>query len=232
MAIIGVVAFGAWVVQRQRALEAANQELQRTIEALQKREGQPPQTSNQASEQASEWASPTRQPTATQRGATATPAIAREGQKAIPLPYEDEEREEDGDDDDDDEDDEHHQDEEYAETSSYVSQDIAINEAINYLGNPGEVEEIELEDEHGMIVYEITFVSGSKIFVDATSGQVVYASMSRVDRHTREQVVPPQPAPVPTQIHRGNGPGDGSGGGHGQGPRDGSGNSNGPGGGR
>lgn len=53
----------------------------------------------------------------------------------------------------------------------------AVNVALAYRGT-GSVQEVELKEERGLNVYEVTFTDGGEIYVDATSGQVVYAQLS------------------------------------------------------
>jgi uncharacterized membrane protein YkoI len=55
-----------------------------------------------------------------------------------------------------------------------VSAEQAAQVAVSYRGG-GTVREVEREDEHGALVYEVKFTDGSRIYVDATTGQVVYA---------------------------------------------------------
>ena len=43
----------------------------------------------------------------------------------------------------------------------------------------GEVREVELEREHGATVYAVVFADGGEVYVDAASGQVVYAQLGR-----------------------------------------------------
>ncbi|NOK63358.1 MAG: peptidase [Chloroflexi bacterium AL-W] len=57
-----------------------------------------------------------------------------------------------------------------------VSREQAIQVAIEYAGG-GDVHEVELENERGRRVYEIELTDGSEIYVDATTGQVVYAEL-------------------------------------------------------
>ena len=53
----------------------------------------------------------------------------------------------------------------------------AVHVALAYRGT-GSVQEVELKEERGLNVYEVTFTDGGEIYVDATSGQVVYAQLS------------------------------------------------------
>jgi uncharacterized membrane protein YkoI len=67
-----------------------------------------------------------------------------------------------------------------------VSRQQAIQAATEYVGG-GTVREAELEREDGRQVYEVEFVNGSEVYVDAQSGQVVYAELSnRPEREERE----------------------------------------------
>jgi hypothetical protein len=58
-----------------------------------------------------------------------------------------------------------------------VSREQAIQAATDYVGG-GTVREAELEREDGRQVYEVKFANGSEVYVDAQSGQVVYAELS------------------------------------------------------
>jgi hypothetical protein len=58
-----------------------------------------------------------------------------------------------------------------------VSREQAIQAATDYVGG-GTVREAEMEREDGMQVYEVEFINGSEVYVDAQSGQVVYAELS------------------------------------------------------
>lgn len=55
-----------------------------------------------------------------------------------------------------------------------VDRERAIAIATNYLGG-GTVVEVEREQEHGSLVYEVTFHDESKVYVEVASGRVVYA---------------------------------------------------------
>ena len=57
-----------------------------------------------------------------------------------------------------------------------ISSDQAIAAATAYLGG-GQVVKVEREREHGADVYEVKFSDGSEVYVDAASGQVVYAKV-------------------------------------------------------
>lgn len=72
-----------------------------------------------------------------------------------------------------------------------ITQDQAIQIAAAYAGQD-RVREVELEKEHGILVYEVKFESGAKVYVDASSGQVVYAelrgdSSGRDDHHDEDE---------------------------------------------
>lgn len=62
-----------------------------------------------------------------------------------------------------------------------ITQAQAIQAASTYLGG-GTASEVELDDEHGVLVYEVKFTNGSKVYVDAATGGVVYAQ-TRGDEH-------------------------------------------------
>lgn len=66
-----------------------------------------------------------------------------------------------------------------------ISQDQAIEVATSYLGG-GAVVRVELNDEHGSVVYEVQFQDGSRVYVDAGTGQVVYANLWDFRRDGRE----------------------------------------------
>jgi uncharacterized membrane protein YkoI len=63
-------------------------------------------------------------------------------------------------------------------TNGQISRVQAIEIARSYAGG-GTVEEAELEREHGTLAYEVEFTDGSEVYVDAASGQVLYAELSR-----------------------------------------------------
>ncbi len=58
--------------------------------------------------------------------------------------------------------------------ASPVTREQAIQAAVDYLGG-GAVTRAELEEEHGLRVYEIKFRDGAEVYVDADTGQVVRA---------------------------------------------------------
>lgn len=59
-----------------------------------------------------------------------------------------------------------------------ISPEDALQIATAYAGS-GTVHTIELKLEHGFRVYEVTFVNGGKVYVDARMGQVVYAKLRK-----------------------------------------------------
>ncbi|MFD3164999.1 PepSY domain-containing protein [Herpetosiphon sp. NSE202] len=63
-----------------------------------------------------------------------------------------------------------------APAPSTISADAAASAAVAYLGG-GTVERVELEEEHGALVYEVRFTNDSRVYVDAYSGSVVYAKI-------------------------------------------------------
>jgi hypothetical protein len=67
-----------------------------------------------------------------------------------------------------------------------VSREQAIQAATEYVGG-GTVREAELEREDGRQVYEVKFANGSEVYVDAQSGQVVYAELSSRPAHERNE---------------------------------------------
>lgn len=64
-----------------------------------------------------------------------------------------------------------------------ITPEQAAQAAIAYRGG-GEVREVEVERERGMTVYEVKFTDGGEVYVDAATGQVVYARIS--ETHERE----------------------------------------------
>ncbi|EFO81000.1 Propeptide PepSY amd peptidase M4 [Oscillochloris trichoides DG-6] len=66
-----------------------------------------------------------------------------------------------------------------------ISQEQAIQSAQAYMGG-GTVQSVQLQQDQGAQTYVITFSDGSKIYVDALNGQVVYAEI---------RTPPPPPAP-------------------------------------
>ncbi|MBX0328661.1 PepSY domain-containing protein [Oscillochloris sp. ZM17-4] len=57
-----------------------------------------------------------------------------------------------------------------------ISQDQAIQSAQAYLGG-GTVKSVNLQDDNGAQTYQVQFSDDSKVYVDAISGQVVYAEI-------------------------------------------------------
>lgn len=60
--------------------------------------------------------------------------------------------------------------------SALITQDQAVNAAINYAGG-GTVRKVERETKRGIETYEVKFENGSEVYVDAYTGQVVYAEL-------------------------------------------------------
>ncbi|MFV9505072.1 MAG: PepSY domain-containing protein [Oscillochloridaceae bacterium umkhey_bin13] len=48
--------------------------------------------------------------------------------------------------------------------------------------NGGTVRKVELEEERGLMVYEVKFTDGGEVYVDATTGQVVYAKLADTEQ--------------------------------------------------
>ncbi len=65
-----------------------------------------------------------------------------------------------------------------------ISSDQAIAAATAYLGG-GQVVKVEREREHGADVYEVKFSDGSEVYVDAVSGQIVYAKIRSTSGETQ-----------------------------------------------
>ncbi len=63
-----------------------------------------------------------------------------------------------------------------AAEANLISPDQAVAAATAYLGG-GTVVKVEREHEHGVDVYEVKFSDASKVYVDAYTGQVVYAKI-------------------------------------------------------
>ncbi|NJP05005.1 MAG: hypothetical protein HC837_04940 [Chloroflexaceae bacterium] len=57
-----------------------------------------------------------------------------------------------------------------------ISQAQAIEKARTYAGG-GTVKEAELEQEHGTLAYAVEFTDGSEVYIDAVSGEVLYAEL-------------------------------------------------------
>jgi Tfp pilus assembly protein FimV len=62
------------------------------------------------------------------------------------------------------------------QVANAINEDQAIAAAVAYLGG-GTVAKVKREYEHGVDVYEVKFADGSEVYVDAYSGQVVYAKL-------------------------------------------------------
>ncbi len=60
-----------------------------------------------------------------------------------------------------------------------ISEQQAIAAAQRYYG--GQVVAVERETEHGLLVYDVKFSDRSAVYVDATTGQVVYARIATGD---------------------------------------------------
>ncbi|WP_028459502.1 PepSY domain-containing protein [Chloroflexus sp. Y-396-1] len=66
------------------------------------------------------------------------------------------------------------------QAANAINADQAIAAAVAYMGG-GTVAEVKREYEHGVDVYEVKFTDGSEVYVDAYSGQVVYAKVKNND---------------------------------------------------
>ena len=62
------------------------------------------------------------------------------------------------------------------QAANAINEDQAIAAAVAYMGG-GTVAKVKREYEHGVDVYEVKFADGSEVYVDAYSGQVVYAKL-------------------------------------------------------
>ena len=62
------------------------------------------------------------------------------------------------------------------QVANAINEDQAIAAAVAYMGS-GTVAKVKREYEHGVDVYEVKFADGSEVYVDAYSGQVVYAKV-------------------------------------------------------
>jgi Tfp pilus assembly protein FimV len=62
------------------------------------------------------------------------------------------------------------------QVANAINEDQAIATAVAYMGG-GTVAKVKREYEHGVDVYEVKFADGSEVYVDAYSGQVVYAKV-------------------------------------------------------
>lgn len=65
-------------------------------------------------------------------------------------------------------------------SATLLSREQAIQAALAYTGG-GTVREVELETEHGVAVYEVKFENGAKVYVHASTGQILRAETERVD---------------------------------------------------
>ncbi len=63
------------------------------------------------------------------------------------------------------------------QAANAINEDQAIAAAVAYMGG-GTVAKVKREYEHGVDVYEVKFTDGSEVYVDAYSGQVVYAKVN------------------------------------------------------
>ncbi|WP_322815990.1 PepSY domain-containing protein [Chloroflexus sp.] len=68
---------------------------------------------------------------------------------------------------------------EIAQSANPISEDQAIAAAVAYLGG-GTVKKVKREYDHGVDAYEVKFSDGSEVYVDAYTGQVVYAKVKNV----------------------------------------------------
>lgn len=68
------------------------------------------------------------------------------------------------------------------QTPGRITADQAAAAAQAYVGG-GMVERVELEAEHGQLVYEVRFTDDSRVYVDAVSGAVVYARLENESSH-------------------------------------------------
>jgi uncharacterized membrane protein YkoI len=57
-----------------------------------------------------------------------------------------------------------------------ISSEQALQAAVAYRGG-GSVERVELEEEHGLLIFDVRFVDDSRVYVDAFTGEVVYARL-------------------------------------------------------
>jgi uncharacterized membrane protein YkoI len=62
------------------------------------------------------------------------------------------------------------------QTPGRITAEQAVAAARAYVGG-GTVERVELEEEHGQLVYEVRFTNDSRVYVDAVTGAVVYARL-------------------------------------------------------
>jgi uncharacterized membrane protein YkoI len=57
-----------------------------------------------------------------------------------------------------------------------ISPEQASAAALAYVGG-GTVERVELEQEHGQLVYEVRFIDDSRVYLDPATGRVLYARL-------------------------------------------------------
>lgn len=67
-----------------------------------------------------------------------------------------------------------------------ITPEQAAQVAITYRGG-GEVREVERERERGLTVYEVKFTDGGEVYVDAATGQVVYARITENDEREGDE---------------------------------------------
>lgn len=72
-----------------------------------------------------------------------------------------------------------------AASGGQITAEEAAQAALLYAGG-GTVRKTELEQERGVLVYEVKFADESEIYVDATTGQVIYAKI-KGERHSEEE---------------------------------------------
>ncbi|NCC35526.1 MAG: peptidase, partial [Chloroflexia bacterium] len=72
----------------------------------------------------------------------------------------------------------------HATAGGQITAEEAAQAALLYAGG-GTVRKTELESERGVLVYEVKFTDDSEIYVDATTGQVIYAKI-KGERHSEE----------------------------------------------
>ncbi len=77
-----------------------------------------------------------------------------------------------------------------------ISRERAIAIAVEYAGG-GSVYEASLEDEHGHLVYEVEFTNDGTVYVDATTGEVVWARLNAPDDPEHDDRIRPRPDPHP-----------------------------------
>jgi hypothetical protein len=77
-----------------------------------------------------------------------------------------------------------------------ISRERAIAIAVEYAGG-GSVYEASLEDEHGKLVYEVEFTNHGKVYVDAATGEVVWARLNAPENPYQDDRIQPRPEPRP-----------------------------------